>query len=447
MCLIPFSTGGGVGSNSFVITFAFPALVLLSIFIAYNSGIKKGQNNYPRELKFVLFCGQMQVFSVLILSFLTQDILAAFARSIFHLFGFVIFAYVISNAVTQQNAAIAYDKVSQLFILSGFIMAGYFIVNFLLAVQQNSLDQVLLERENGGLMALPWGASNTIAACLMMPLCISVERLFNIVPIKKTILSTKNPSLLIDQINPVSRELEFLPKKKTINILLIVIALLIIAIIITQSRNVLITLVMGAILMGILTKNTKPILIFMILAGIIFWGVTNLYSQDLETIFSARVGDGAKDIEGFNGRTMIWDTSLLYFSTHPLQPLGYFGMLAQLGQTAHNVFMTTLIEQGFFGLGVYLLFLFNNFTFCLRKISSKYLSLATRKTMAIYLAAMISIFVQLQFEDSNLTAQNIIYHWVFLSLMYLASYRDAWFSQSPTNNQSAIVLQRQLFNN
>jgi hypothetical protein len=37
---------------------------------------------------------------------------------------------------------------------------------------------------------------------------------------------------------------------------------------------------------------------------------------------------------------------------------------------------------------------------------------------------MLSILLQLQFEDSNLTAQNIIFQWVFLALMYLSAYCD-----------------------
>ena len=58
-------------------------------------------------------------------------------------------------------------------------------------------------------------------------------------------------------------------------------------------------------------------------------------------------------------------------------------------------------------------------------MSTKLLSFTSKKRMTLYLIAMFSILIQLQFEDSNLTAQNIIYQWVFLSLMYLSVYCDA----------------------
>ena len=200
------------------------------------------------------------------------------------------------------------------------------------------------------------------------------------------------------------------------------ITILLTAVVITQSRNVLLTVAVGALLIGILTKNFKRILIFSVVLITIFFVIVILSNQDLESVFSARVGDGAQDVEGFNGRTLVWEASIAYFRNHPLQPIGYFGMLQEVGYTAHNVFITTLIEQGIIGLVVYLLFLINNFSFCIKKMSTKYLTSTTKITMTIYLIAMLSMLIQLQFEDSNLTAQNIIYNWVFLALMYLNIY-------------------------
>jgi O-antigen ligase len=88
------------------------------------------------------------------------------------------------------------------------------------------------------------------------------------------------------------------------------------------------------------------------------------------------------------------------------------------------VFLTTLLEQGILGLLAYVLFLINNFWFCVRKIVSKGLSSMAKRRMVLYLIAMLSLLLQLQFEDSNLTAQNIVFQWVFLSLMYLSPYCD-----------------------
>jgi O-antigen ligase len=399
MCLLPFSTGAGAGS--FVISFAFPFLILLALLILGNFITRKERINYSSDLKLTIICALLHVFCIFITSLMNQSLVLSFARAIFDLVGFAIFLYVTSNSSICKDAILAYNKITLIFISSGFIMSVYFILNFLLAVQQNSLDKVLLERENGGLMSLPWGASNTIAACLMMPFFLALDRVFNQKPGKRNRAAKNNNTFMFF-------------------VMLTIIA----AIVITQSRNVISTLVLGMVSIGFLTKNTKPTLIFLGILAILFVVIISLYGQDLDTIFDARLGDGAADIGGFNGRTSLWEISIAYFINHPLEPVGYFGMLVELGHTGHNVFLTTLIEQGIFGLIAYLLFLINNLSFCTKKIFTKSLSSLTKRRMILYLIAILSILLQLQFEDSNLTAQNILYQWVFLALMYLSAYCD-----------------------
>ncbi|WP_310489660.1 O-antigen ligase family protein [Chamaesiphon sp. VAR_69_metabat_338] len=304
--------------------------------------------------------------------------------------------YITSSASIRKDAILVYNKIALIFILSGFIMSVYFIVNFGLAIQENTLEQVLLERENGGLMSLPWGASNTIAACLMMAFYLALDRVFNVKSLKAN-----------------SRIVMFF-------IMLVIIT----AIIITQSRNVILTLLLGMIFIGVLTKNTKSMLVFFTMLVAIFFLVVVFYGQDLENIFAARVGDGAEDVGGFNGRTTVWALSIDYFWKHPFEPVGYFGMLGYFDHTGHNVFITTLIDQGIFGLAAYVLFVINNFSFCLKKIFNKCLTSTTRIRMTFYLIAMFSILLQLQFEDSNFTAPNITYKWIFLALMYLSPFCD-----------------------
>lgn len=411
MCLLPFSTG--TGSGSFVISFAFPFLILLSLFIGGIFITRKERVNYSQDLKLSLLCGLLHVFAIFISSLMNENLVLSFARSIFDFVGFAMFLYITSNSSISKDAIAAYNKISSLFILSGFLMSVYFIINFLLAVQQNSLDKVLLERENGGLLSLPWGASNTIAACLMMPFFSALDRLFNA------------PAQTQDRTeNQIQTQIKFKKKKKKSNWMLVIMLTIVIAILITQSRNVTITLLLSTILIGGSTKNTKQTLIFVGLLAAIFVSITSFYGQDLDTIFDARVGDGAADIGGFNGRTTLWILSIDYFFNNPLAPLGYFGMLSELGHTGHNIFLTTLVEQGIFGLVAYILFTVNNFTFCIKKMTTKSLSFITKRRMVLYIIANFAILIQLQFEDSNLTAQNIVYQWIFLALMYLSAYCD-----------------------
>ena len=402
MCLLPFSTGGGKGSDSVVITFALPFLLLLSIFIVYNLTTAREKASYPNEIRFSIFYALLHVFSIFISSLMNQSLTAAFARSIFHLFGFTIFLYIVSNSSMSKNATLVYNKISMILIFSGFLMSVYFIGNFVFAIQQNSLEQVLLERGNGGLLSLPWGASNTIAACLMMPFFLALDRIINTRYVKKIGI------------------------KSTVFMVFIIA----VAILITQSRNVIVVLSIGLPLIGIFTKNKKSVLVILMLIAAVVFAVVSFSGQDFDGIVAARIGDRAEDVSGFNGRTFIWEESILYFSTHPLQPVGYFGMLDEIGHTAHNIFITTLIEQGALGLIAYILFLFDNFLFCFKKMSTQYLSLITKKRIVLYLVAMLSILVQYQFEDSNFTAPNIIYQWVFISLMYLSVYSDIQYSES-----------------
>jgi O-antigen ligase len=406
MCLLPFSTGTGAGS--FVVTFAFPFLILLFVCIVGIFIVRKEKINYPDDLKLSALCAFLNVFAIFIASLMNESLILSFARSIFDFFGFAIFLYITASASKNKDAALVHNKISLIFVWSGTIMSIYFIANFLLAVQQNSLDRVLLERENGGLMSLPWGASNTIAGCLMMPFFLALDRAFNMKSLKRN-----------------SRVIMFF-------------AMLIImfAIIVTQSRNVIITLLMGMIFIGVLTKNTKPTLMFLGTIVTVVISIAIFSGQDLSSIFEARVGDQAQDVGGFNGRTTLWELSIAYFLNHPFAPLGYFGMLGEMGHTGHNIFLTTLLERGILGLIAYILFLINNLSFCVRKISNKYLSYAIRRRMTLYLIAMLSILLQLQFEDSNLTAQNIVYQWIFLALMYLSPYCDV-----PEDDRDRVAIQ------
>ena len=425
ICLLPFSTGGGRGnhSESNVITFAFPFLIVLSTAIFFIFISNRKSLCFPHEIKFTIFCAILHTFSIFISSLLNDSLIVAFSRSIFHFIGFSIFLYIVSNLNTRKNAALVYNEVSLLTIGSGCLMSAYFIINFALALQDNPLDVVLLERENGGFMSLPWGATNTIAACLMMPLFLAVERFISLKPIKKVDLMTKKIGLAPTRIG-FAKQIDFAPKQANRKIVLAAIAIIVLAILITQSRNAILCATLGLIAIGILTKNTKFTFAFITVTTIAIGVASMFYTQDLDAVFAARVGDQAQDVEGFNGRTFLWGTSVVYFLEHALQPVGYFGMLAKLGHTAHNIFLTTVIEQGILGLGAYLLFLGNNFLFCLKKLSYKYFSFTTKRTMIIYLIAMLTIIMQLQFEDANLTAQNIIYQWLFLALMYLSTYRD-----------------------
>ncbi len=409
MYLVPFSTGTGAGS--FVIMFAFPFLVLLFFFIAGSLIARKERINYPDDLKLSLLFAGIHLFAIFIASLMNQSLVMSFARSVFDFFGFAIFMYITSHASKNKNAALVYSKLSPIFVWSGAIMSVYFIINFLLAVQQNSLDQVLLERENGGLMSLPWGASNTIAGCLMMPFFLALDRAFNTKSLKFN-----------------SRAMMFLAM-----------LLIMFAIIVTQSRNVIITLLLGLTFVGVLTKNIKPTILFLATIVTIVVSIALLSGQDLSSIFEARVGDQAQDVGGFNGRTTLWEASILYFSTHPFSPLGYFGMLGEMGHTGHNIFLTTLVEQGMFGLVAYILFLINNLGFCLKKIYDKSLSFGIRRRMTLYMIAMLSILLQLQFEDSNLTAQNIVYQWMFLALMYVSPYCDV-----PEGEDAASIMENRL---
>jgi O-antigen ligase len=396
MCLLPFSTGGGTGTGSVVVTFALPFLLFLFTAIIYIFFNTKGSISYPRELKFSIFCGMIHTFCILLASLMNAELPVAFARSIFHLFGFTIFLYITANSSVVKNAEVAYNKISAMLVLSGFIMAAYFIGNFVFMLQQNSLEQVLLERSKGGLLALPWGVSNTIAACLTMPLFVALDRGLN----------TKKASI-------INTQFAFFTA-----------IVMIAGVVVTQSRNAIITLMIGIAFISIVTKNRKLILFLITMVSVLICTILVFYGQELDGIFAARIGDGAADIEGFNGRTSVWEIAILYFSQHPFQPVGYFGMIGEIGHTAHNVFLTTLIEQGIFGFLVYTFFTIASFSFCVKKIFDKYLSIIARRRLILYLISMFSILLQLQFEDSNLVGQHIIYYWIFLALMYLSAYVD-----------------------
>ena len=233
-------------------------------------------------------------------------------------------------------------------------------------------------------MSLPWGASNVIAATLIVPLFSSLGR-YN------------KGNKFVDALFLLAR------------------CLMLLAITLTMSRTNLAVLCLGFLIFSVFTNKYKYLLVVLLFIVFLY---TVLYLYDplaLGIIYYSRIY--SDDISDFNGRIRLWAEFLNNFNEMPFTPIGYFNSMTEYGHTSHNIFLTALVEQGLLGvIGVAFFLAFPIIWLCigLKNKMNQY-----RKVLIAYLCGFVSILIGLQFEDAYFTQQYSIYLWVYLGLLYL----------------------------
>jgi O-antigen ligase len=144
------------------------------------------------------------------------------------------------------------------------------------------------------------------------------------------------------------------------------------------------------------------LLISIILLGFTYyWSVNDPTS--FESIFIDRV-----DVNGGNGRFDIWVQKVDFFTKNASNPIGYYSSLYVFdGVSAHNFFLTTLIEQSILGL-LSLMFLF--YPFFRKK--------AFLGQNRILIFGLLLCLANLFFEDANSNQQYIFTFWLYMTIVY-----------------------------
>jgi len=385
MILLPFSTNPG--DKSVVISFGLPFLAIAAVisflFLIYSN------RPFNANLKGVLWSSCLYVGFIALFSMFSPERLPSFGRSIPHVIGLLIFIFILSFSNDSNKAKSSWiNKFIITLVLSGTILSVYYVANFSLAAFHKSFIEVIFERFVGGLMSLPWGASNTIAATLIMPLVVTLASIH---------MSTGYKYCKY-----------------------IVVVIIIIAILATLSRTVLVLLLYIFLIQSILARSSKYIAYFILI--VMVPGILLFYfnKEGLDAISQTRVN--VDTITSLSGRAEIWKEFAEYISRNPLSPIGYYGSQYLFGYSGHNTLLTTMVELGIFGILITIVFYANLLTCSLKAILNS--NTEHKNIYIILFVGLTAILLNLMNEDPNYTQQYIIYFWFFSGILCLSSGTD-----------------------
>jgi hypothetical protein len=308
----------------------------------------------------------LYIFLIVVMTAFSFSPFQSSVRAFFNVVGFVIYLGLICSVLSQR---LSVQALARILICSGAMLAMYFIVNFFLSSMEHGIQQVILERYVGGAMSLPWGASNTIAQVLLLS------------AVSYTILDER-------------RKFDFL-----------MFCLIAVGICLTFSRsNMLLLLLLFFVVFRMRQLVVVGFISFFVLGVFLAYMVISV-GWDLsgfDTFLSSRT-----DVELLatgNGRLQTMIEKIDYLVDHPFEPIGYYSSLFHFELSAHNFWMTSLIEESLVAVLVSLGFFF----FVGRTVF--------RRDRNVFFGFLI-IMMALMVEDPHFTQQYITSFWVYLALL------------------------------
>jgi hypothetical protein len=352
--LLPFSTSPEDGG---VVAYGLPFLIL-----AAGAALPMALGNLERLDGGAVFTATAFIALILITTLFAPSVLQSSVRAFTNVVGYLLYLGCLSLLATARYST---EDIARIVLRSCLILALYFIGNFLYASAVHGLGAVVVERYVGGLMSLPWGASNTIGQVLLLAFVAYA----------------------------------MLPSKTRLDVLSI--ALVALAVLLTFSRSVGVLMV----LMALAVLQLRSIVFFFALAlcGVAALFVSGLVAySDLEVIVLDRINPEGLATAG--GRFAPMYEKIQYFLEHPLAPIGYYASLSMFDFSAHNYWITTLVEQSILGVLVSLAF------FIFAAVGA--LNIAPRVAVA-FGVVMLGLLV----EDPHFTQPYIVLFWVLLALL------------------------------
>ncbi len=308
LLLLAFSTTKEQGG---VVTFAAPFLGLTILAL-----LPFALPNLLRIDGYVFILSLSYITVMAVATLLSSDVVQSFVRFFFYLVAVVLFWLLLA---VKDRFSVNIEYLAKVVQIAGISVSFYFISNFVYQSIEHGLVNVIYERHVGGMMSLPWAASNVIAQVLLLCLfsCLFVE------------------------------------SKSTFSNFCVFIFFL--AIVLTLSRSVLLlSLPMVLIYLGFIRFSIA----FSILAAFITYWLT-IYAADLIDLtgfydFIERRTNANELLSG-NDRFDLSLSKIEYFLQHPFEPVGFYSSINQFQSTAHNYWITTLVEQSLFALLVSIL--------------------------------------------------------------------------------------------
>lgn len=370
--LLPFSTSPSSGA---VVSFGLPALLICALlFLPYLI------INYNKLSAYSVFFGGGYVLSIVIYSIVAPSPLQSAARVLPNLIGFIIFLGVLISLKTKLLDELFILRVLMFF---GATLSLYYVINISYQSMNYGLDVVLLERFTGGLSGLPWGASNVISAVLLFSLFATIQK------------HVTHPGKL-DKLFLVLIVIGVLSTLSRTGFLLLIVTLFFLMFDKRFSR--------------IAFQWSLLILVVVLLAVAIGYN-SGLDTNNFTSLIESRTS--SEEIVTGNSRLDSWIEKLNYIYNHPFQPIGYYGSLFVFdGLSAHNFFITTLLEMGPPGFIISVLFLFYPL-YALKRSQS-----ACKNGDKIIFYGLVIILINLQVEDPNYTQPYIFAFWLYMAVIY-----------------------------
>ena len=354
MLLLNFSSSPSSGG---VISYGTPFLLLAALLF-----IPVFFNNLRNfGLQFLLLPTLFVAF-MFMTSFLAVSPMASIVRAAANFVGYLMFLGLIAASMRHR---VSVDSIARVLLMSGAFLALYFLLNMLWQSLALGFRAVILERYVGGAMSLPWGASNTIAQVLLLSV---------------------GSYLAIDN-----------KRKKDVVCLLLIIS----AILFTFSRSV--SLLLICMLYIILGFKRFAFLIGLGVVATFFYTIFQSGgSMEYDTFLTSRLS--VENMQSGNGRLDTAYEKLNYFIMHPFEPIGYYSSIYNFSLSAHNYWITTLVEQSVFSVMISLLFFGSVGRMALA---------GSRKVFYGFLVVMCGLMV----EDPNFVQPYIISFWVYFAIL------------------------------
>ena len=384
MLLLPFSTGAGQGS--YVFSFGLP---VLGFFVALAQIELVGRLKATRRDHFLpLAIGATYVLCALLFVVPSLEPLASFARVATAFLGYLLFVtIVLSMPEPPKEALLALRRHLGILCASGVVLSIYYVATAMWAASENGLLVVFSERYVGGAVSLPWGASNTIAAALLIPAASAIVALQLPAPGRFAYIS---------------------------------LFVILMAIIFSVSRNAISILGITSVLLAIFLRKWLPLAITLAItvAGVLLVQVTDI--EVLDFLYNSRI-EHYVETGPMAERTEIWNDMLEHIAENPFSPVGYYGSQSYFGGiSAHNIFLTAFIEQNAPGLIAAAALLGYPFWWLVRRFRVP-MSPAARRMELTLLIVMAGLVLNLQAEDAHFTQQYMVYLWYFLAVLYSTS--------------------------
>lgn len=407
LLLVPFSTGTEVA----VMSYGLPALLVLNlcyIVMQIQTPVLSSRQQLPAGL------GLLLIVAITATSLYAPEPQASFARVAPNIIGFLVFLYLLSPFYQGDRMGTRFESVAKVYVASATIVAFYYLINFIGAVNEIGLAGVFLDRVTGGIISLPWGATNVVASVLLLPMLLTFY--FGVTE----------------------------PRKKVRAYYFIARTAMVATILMTQSRGAMLSGAFGLVLLALFFKgrDRRRLLTFVAITWLLWtlfdrWVSSIMAEQVISEIVARFSGD---DISSLNGRVEIWQQFATEFWNSPLIGSGYYSTLYTIGSSGHNLVLTTVIERGLIGLALSAGILLK----AAEEVVRGFFRANTQNTRLFFAclgAGGAASMLHLMVEDANFTQQYIVYSWVALALVFQAVevLPDAVPEKTPILSQPTLI--------